>query len=595
MLGGSRRQRRAEWLHLDELGAARERARGGRGDRIIGPPLPLALWIVAHSAGVRGSGGRAAPSAACSSAPPSPTPPGASPSSPRRRRAGRGARVRAPVRGGGGAGDGHLIGFGQMVGVFLTSSTTAVLVYAVPPARVRPELNWRSWAVLRRPRTCCSSRLVAPSSGSTGRAGPSGWRARSRALSRCSARCLASPSRAERLSLVVGAGLAPWLRHPAVARRPARLGRRARARRSGRDARRERRYATRRQLELRPAVRHARQHVPAVFTDARVDRWIAGIVTASVQRSRRRAYRSSWPRSPLLCFAVSLVLRWQAAAPLLTIALAPVAAAAGISPFVVGLVTLIACNGFFLPYQSTTYLALYHGTGGSMFTHRQARLAASPTGSSCSGRSARACPHGARWGCSSRSRSCRCPVKCPPNCSVKMSAHRSVRVAAGRAGVRVGGARRAAARGAGARDGAGAGPARRAPRSAKIARFGQGGDRGPPPRTRSWRRVGVGARRGTRTKSAAGGGRGGQAAPLIVDEQPAVETLAELDAAAGVGAAVRAAGDLDQPGAEADGVVAGDAARVAAAEPVGEVARRAAPGGVGSAGGWAKRRLWSAR
>jgi hypothetical protein len=40
---------------------------------------------------------------------------------------------------------------------------------------------------------------------------------------------------------------------------------------------------------------------------------------------------------------------------------------------VIGLVALMACNGFFLPYQSTTYLALYHGTNGRLFTHRQAR------------------------------------------------------------------------------------------------------------------------------------------------------------------------------------------------------------------------------
>jgi hypothetical protein len=32
---------------------------------------------------------------------------------------------------------------------------------------------------------------------------------------------------------------------------------------------------------------------------------------------------------------------------------------------------VIACNGFFLPYQSTSYLALYAGTGGKLFTHRQ--------------------------------------------------------------------------------------------------------------------------------------------------------------------------------------------------------------------------------
>ena len=48
-------------------------------------------------------------------------------------------------------------------------------------------------------------------------------------------------------------------------------------------------------------------------------------------------------------------------------------ASAGMDPWVVGLIALMACNGFFLPYQSTTYLALYHGTNGRLFTHRQAR------------------------------------------------------------------------------------------------------------------------------------------------------------------------------------------------------------------------------
>jgi hypothetical protein len=33
----------------------------------------------------------------------------------------------------------------------------------------------------------------------------------------------------------------------------------------------------------------------------------------------------------------------------------------------------MACNGFVLPYQSTTYLALYHGTNGRLFSHGQAR------------------------------------------------------------------------------------------------------------------------------------------------------------------------------------------------------------------------------
>ena len=42
-----------------------------------------------------------------------------------------------------------------------------------------------------------------------------------------------------------------------------------------------------------------------------------------------------------------------------------------VHPFIVGLVAVIACNGFFLPYQSTAYLALYAGTAGKLFAHRQ--------------------------------------------------------------------------------------------------------------------------------------------------------------------------------------------------------------------------------
>ena len=72
-----------------------------------------------------------------------------------------------------------------------------------------------------------------------------------------------------------------------------------------------------------------------------------------------------------------------------------------------------------------------------------------------------------------------------------------------------------------------------------------------------------------------------QAPPVIVDQHAAIEAFAELNTTARVGAAVGAAGDLDQAGAEADGVVAGDAARVAAAQAVGEIAGRAAPGGQG--------------
>jgi di/tricarboxylate transporter len=108
-----------------------------------------------------------------------------------------------------------------------------------------------------------------------------------------------------------------------------------------------------------------------VFATTRADQWLAQTVVGAMGGMTANPVLFVLVLS-LFCLAISLVLRWPAAAPLITIALAPVATEAGISTLVVGLVALIACNGFFLPYQSTTYLALYHGTGGELFSHAQA-------------------------------------------------------------------------------------------------------------------------------------------------------------------------------------------------------------------------------
>jgi hypothetical protein len=71
----------------------------------------------------------------------------------------------------------------------------------------------------------------------------------------------------------------------------------------------------------------------------------------------------------------------------------------------------------------------------------------------------------------------------------------------------------------------------------------------------------------------------GEDRALMQDDEAAIEELAQLDAAAGVGAVVRAGRQLDPAGPEADGVVTGDLARVAAAEDEGKIARGDAPGG----------------
>ena len=108
--------------------------------------------------------------------------------------------------------------------------------------------------------------------------------------------------------------------------------------------------------------------LPTVFGHTGLDRWMADLVTANAGGLLATPALFVVALT-LLCFAISFVVRWQAAAPLITIALAPVASASGMHPFIVGLIAVVACNGFFLPYQSTAYLALYAGTAGQLFTH----------------------------------------------------------------------------------------------------------------------------------------------------------------------------------------------------------------------------------
>ena len=109
-----------------------------------------------------------------------------------------------------------------------------------------------------------------------------------------------------------------------------------------------------------------------VVSTTKLDGWVAAVATGAVG-GLGKAPVLFVGAVALLCLALSLVLRWQAAVPLIIIALAPVASGAGIDPWVVAIVTLTASNTFFLPYQSTIYLALVNGTGSRLFSHAQAR------------------------------------------------------------------------------------------------------------------------------------------------------------------------------------------------------------------------------
>ncbi|HEX2828647.1 MAG TPA: SLC13 family permease [Burkholderiales bacterium] len=99
-----------------------------------------------------------------------------------------------------------------------------------------------------------------------------------------------------------------------------------------------------------------------LFTQLKIGDWLGTALAEPVAMLKGNALLFCIALT-LLGYLLALVVRWQAAAPLLTLVAMPVAAAIGIHPFVVALISLVATQVWFLPTQSTVYLALYHGSG----------------------------------------------------------------------------------------------------------------------------------------------------------------------------------------------------------------------------------------
>lgn len=265
-----------------------------------------------------------------------------------------------------------LIGFGTMAATTLTSGTTTVLVAAVLPAPARGDINWITWTLYGAPFNFI---LLAGLLGtilwyyrpSVDDRRPSSERMKSLALQRA---LLGPMSRDEKIALCVGiALLAGFISEPLHHVAPgwvAAIGV------GVLSATGVVTVNTLRAVNWNFALLFGVLiGLATVFGHTGLDRWIADRVAGAMGNwsSSRVAFVTALA---LFCFVVSFVVRWQAAAPLITIALAPVAGAAGIHPYIVALIAVVACHAFFLPYQSTTYLALAGSTEASLFTHDQA-------------------------------------------------------------------------------------------------------------------------------------------------------------------------------------------------------------------------------
>ncbi|MBI4515658.1 MAG: anion permease [Deltaproteobacteria bacterium] len=106
-----------------------------------------------------------------------------------------------------------------------------------------------------------------------------------------------------------------------------------------------------------------------------VDRWIIDLLTPMLAPLAASPGRFLLMMA-LVIFAARFVLPSFPLVSLLTITVVPIAAGAGIDPLPLVLVLCTAVTVWFLPYQSTYYLALYFSTKEKAFTHGQVRLLA---------------------------------------------------------------------------------------------------------------------------------------------------------------------------------------------------------------------------
>jgi CRP-like cAMP-binding protein len=271
-----------------------------------------------------------------------------------------------------------LVGFGQTVTPFLTSSTTTILAFTLLPERSRAGVTWMTWVVRAAPANVLLfgglfGFLIwwyAPRRGAC-----ASWTPAPRLDTLTLQRLLLGPvTRPEWLSaaivlcVLVGFGTQPlhgidpaWIAVLALALLAC----------TG--------------LVTPDALRAINWNFVLLFgtlnslagvvTSTQLDQWLARLVAG------RFANLAGVPVLFVVvvsgvCFGLSFIIRYQALIPLLTIALAPVVAGTGIDPWIVVFIALLACNGFFVPFQSNAYLAMYNGTGGRLFTHQQVRPAA---------------------------------------------------------------------------------------------------------------------------------------------------------------------------------------------------------------------------
>jgi anion transporter len=273
-----------------------------------------------------------------------------------------------------------LLGFGQMCSLFVTGSSSGLLVHSLLPPESRARFGWVTWFLAALPLhlvifavTYAAVLVRLPADAEA---------PRSRARIRAQRELLGPMTRAERIAAAVFVALVlAFVAGPLLGLEPA--------------------WAAVLAMVLLAATNILDQQgfksginwafliffggmlsLAEVFRVLGVDAWLAASIASPL------APLAAQPAVFLVAlglagYLVNLVVRWQAACVLMTLVLVPAVGPLGVEPWVVGITALVTTNTWFLPYQSTIYQALYYGTDERAFGHAQARPIALAYGVAC--------------------------------------------------------------------------------------------------------------------------------------------------------------------------------------------------------------------
>jgi len=263
-----------------------------------------------------------------------------------------------------------LLGFGQMSPFFLTGAAENLLAWGLLPEEARAQITWGGWMLAALPLAMvtfllafAATMLFFP---------PEFQPTVSRGLVETQIEALGSPSRAEIINaLVVIGAMIGWISapyHHVDVAWVAMLGLALLLAMNLLDRSTFRAGINWDFLFYLGAV----LSLTSVVRQLGIDTWVIHQLTPILQPLAAYPARFLLVMT-LAVFVARFILPSFPLVSLLTLTIVPIATSAGINPLALILVICTSVTVWFLPYQSTCYLALYFGTKEKAFSHSQVR------------------------------------------------------------------------------------------------------------------------------------------------------------------------------------------------------------------------------